>query len=281
MGRYIHWGLEQAGHKVYSCGPWSRGKIPWGDFQYPNEYWFAPDIETPDTPEIKASDLFDTLKRNGIKVDLFIQAADNYFVSGRAPVKTILIGTDPHVVDYSSYIKDVDLYVSMQDCYANGAYWMPYGYDPKIHVYKKKVIEFDVVFIGLQYEHRKDVLRKLSDLGLRVYCGLGDIYKEYVDIYNKGIMAFNWSSREDLPARFWEGLAMKRLVVTNRVPDLRHLPFKDGIDYVGFSSMDEAVEKIIYYCERPDRASKIAASGNRKVQPHTYKNHLIEMLKQI
>jgi len=284
MGRYIHWGLEQAGHKVVSVGPYSWGKIPWGEFSYPKKYWYPPYLEMFDLPEQPITNLFDLVEHNKLgKFDLLIQAADNIFLTGQAPIPQILIGTDPHVIDYRPHLGNVDYYVSMQKYYSEpGDVWMPYGYDPKIHLYHPDTpVEYDVVFCGLQYEHRLNFLRSVADAGYRVYSGLGDIYEDYVNLYNQGIIAFNWSSKEDLPARFWEGLAMRRLVLTNRVPDLNELEFKEDEDYLAFSTIEEAVDKVKIIMNKPHLLDKIAQNGYLKVRPHTYANHLKKMLKEV
>lgn len=270
MGKWFHWALQDLGHKVFSVGMYSGENIPWeGNHKYP-EYAFPPDYEIPDTD----FPLETVLSNIDFKPDLIVQASDNSYLPGKAPCKNILIGTDPHVIDYKPYLKDVDEYYSMQNCYLEGytfGKWVPYAYYPPIHqfVNGNKMI-YDVVFSGLQYEHRLQVLNKCKQSGLKVYIGLGDVYEKYVDIYNQGLIAFNYSSRNDLPARFWEGLSMKRCVVTNRVPDLEQLDCKEGEHYVGFSSVDEAVEKTLYYSKHVEEAKKIADNGYRWVKPHTY-----------
>lgn len=284
MGRYIHWGLEQAGHEVISIGPWSRGSIPWeGVTEYPKKYWFPPTVESPDVPIIEMKNVFETLRLAKIKPDLLIQAADTYYISGKAPVPNIVIGTDPHVVNYDLQKEHADKYFSMQDHYRKpDDGWMPYGYDPEIYKYLPTVKQkYDVVLCGLQYDHRKRVLDGVAAKGWRVFAGIGYIYDEYVKLYNSAPIAFNWSSKMDLPARFWEGLAMCRCVVTNHVPDLRKFDFIDGEDYVGFNSEDEAIAKIDTLLNNPKEMKRIAENGYKKVQPHTFKARVEKMLEEI
>jgi len=283
MGRYIHWGLEQAGHEVLSLGPWSKGEIPWeGVDRYPEKYWYPPTVETPDTPVIKMEDVFDTFKKADIKPDLLIQAADTYYISGKAPIPHIVIGTDPHVINYNLPKQHADKYFSMQFHYKEpDDGWMPYGFDPTLYGYFPNVKkEYDVVLCGLQYDHRKRVLSRVADKGFKVFSGIGHIYDEYVQLYNSAPIAFNWSSQLDLPARFWEGLAMRRCVVTNRVPDLRKFDFVDGEDYVGYDGEDEAVEKITELLKNPQEMERIAENGYKKVQPHTFKARVEKMLEE-
>ena len=288
MGQYIKWGLEEAGHEVYSCGPYSNGKIPWGDQFYYPEYKFPPDLITPDTKEVPIKDVLKSIRKDGFEPKIIIQAADNYFLPGKADIKNILIGTDPHAVDYEPYIQDVDYYVCMQKHYIpkkmKNAVWMPYAYDKNIHQYKPDRIKYDVVFCGLQYPQRVEVLKKIADKGWRVFNKLGVIYEEYTKVYNQGLIAFNYSSKQDLPARFWEGLAMKRCVLTNRVPDLNEFNFEEGIDYLGFDSIEEAVEKADFYLKKPELLFKIASNGYKRVRhrwKNTWSSRVRKMLKEI
>ncbi len=269
MGKWFHWALKDLGHEVFSVGMYSGENIPWeGNHKYP-EYAFPPDYKIPDCDWS-----LDAVLRNiDFKPELIVQASDNSFLYGKSPCRNIVIGTDPHVIDYKQYLQYADDYYSMQNCYLEGypfGKWLPYAYYSGLHKFTNKKINYDVVFSGLQYEHRLQVLNRCKEKGVNVYIGLGDVYEKYVDIYNQGLMAFNYSSRNDLPARFWEGLAMKRCVVTNRVPDLQKLDCVEGRDYVGFSTVDEAVEKILYYKAHVEEAQKIADNGYEWVKPHTY-----------
>ena len=279
MGRYIQWALENLGYQVVSCGMYSGGKIPWGDnFYYPN-YKMPPDIVLPDIAEYSLKDVV-----KDQKFDFIIQAGDVAYLTGKTSCPNIIIATDPHCVDYHPRLKDADVFVSMQKYYLkdyqNGV-WLPYGYDENIHKFESQEIKYDVVFCGLQYPHRIATLEKIKEQGLKVYSGLGLIYREFVSKYNEGKIAFNWSSKKDLPARFWEGLAMKRLVLTNRVPDLQEIDLVEDRDYVAFSDETEAIEKAKYYSSHDSEAEKIALSGYEHVRPHTYTNHVKKMLEDV
>lgn len=284
MGRYIHWALEELGHDVFSCGPYSGSKIPWGpQFDYP-EYMFPPDLELPDA-NLPVGEAIRQTEQKGFYPDVIIQAADTIYLEGKAPMKNIVIGTDPHVIDYHQAIKNADVYVSMQKYYLkdypSGSLWMPYGFDPNIHKYlPNERFQYHVVFCGLQYPQRKEALRRIAEAGWKVYSGLGHIYEEYTKLYNSGMIAFNWSSKQDLPARFWEGLGMRRCVLTNRVPDLHDIPLEEGVDYIAFSDMDEAVEKASYYLKRPEALFQIANNGYKKSREFTWKNRVERMLKE-
>lgn len=278
MGRWFDWTLRDMGHEVFSVGNYNGGKIPWGDqFDYP-QYAFPPDYEIPEINYPVNS----LLKEIPFKPGVIIQAGDVVYLTGKAPCKNVVLMTDPHAVDYKPRLEFADHAFNMQDFYRTpDQTWIPYAYYPPIHKHIKLGQKYDVVFSGLQYEHRKDALEKMKQAGLNVLSTLGLIYDEYVQAYNEGLIAFNWSSKQDLPARFWEGLAMGRLVLTNRVPDLEKLPFQDGVDFVGFSTVEEAVEKAVYYSKHSEEANKIAMSGHLKVSSHTYKTRCTGMLSVI
>lgn len=279
MFRFFHWAFEDLGHEVFTVGPYSGGTIPWGNFFYPN-HTFPPDYILPDT----TISLHQVLSKIDFKPDMILQAGDTSYLDGLASVPNCILMTDPHVVNYLPRFMSATHVFNMQNFYmTRNQHWIPYAYYPGIHkrIESKKSIEFDVVFSGLQYEHRVKALEKMRENGLRVFSSLGLIYENYVDAYNQGLIAFNWSSKEDLPARFWEGLAMGRMVLTNRVPDLTELEFKEGVDYVGFSTLEEAVDKAKYYAKHTKEALEIAANGFKKVQPHTYQKRCEKILEVV
>ena len=145
IGRYIHWALENLGHSVMSAGSYSYGKIPWGDQYYYPQYKIPPLIVLPDVNEYP---LEDVIWRLPVKPDLVIQAGDTQWLTGKSPVKNIIVATDPHVLDYHPRLTHADYFVSMQKyClpqYEKGI-WMPYGYDEYIHRELKRDNKYNVL----------------------------------------------------------------------------------------------------------------------------------------
>jgi hypothetical protein len=266
MGRFIHWGLQDLGHEVYTVGPYSAGRIPWGDFYYP-DYKFPPNFSLQES-NVSVTEV---LKKIDFKPDAILQAGDSIWMEGKAPIPNFVLATDPHVVDYEPRREFADRVFSMQKHYAQpNDIYIPYAYAPYIHKVTGDKEKYDVVLCGLQYEHRLQAIEAMRAKNLSVFNSLGLVYEDYTKAYNKGKIAFVYSSKEDLPARFWEGLAMRRMVLVNRVPDLNEFNFKEDEDYVGFSSIEEAVEKAVYYAKHDRLRIKIAESGYKKVKPHTY-----------
>lgn len=266
MGRFFHWALQDLGHEVYTVGPYSAGRIPWGDFYYP-DYKFPPNYSLPES-NVSVNEV---LKKIDFKPDVILQAGDSIWMEGKAPIPNFILATDPHVVDYEKRREFSDRVFSMQKHYSQpNDIFVPYAYSPYIHMPLNIKPKYDVVLCGLQYEHRVKAVEAMRAKGLSVFNSLGLIYEEYVEAYNRGKIAFVYSSKQDLPARFWEGLAMRRMVLVNRVPDLKEFDFKDGEDYVGFDTIEEAVEKAFYYAKHDRLREQIANSGFLKVKRHTY-----------
>ena len=285
MGRWFDWAFRDLGHEVWSVGCYNGPRIPWGEqYSYP-DYDFPPDYEI---PEIEYYPIKDVLEQCPFKPDMVFQAGDTTYLKGNPGCLNVILGTDPHVVNYQPRLEDATHYISMQNHYLNAVdfdkkFWVPYGYKADLHIKKDEKQEYDVVFIGLQYDKRVEILDDMSKRGYRVYNNLGKVYDEYVGIYNKGLIAFNFSSREDLPARFWEGLAMGRCVVTNAVPDLKDIDFIDGVDYISYRSPDEAIAKMEFLVNNPILAAGTANNGymNLIKGGHTYKDRAEEVLKYV
>lgn len=279
MGRYFQWGFEEAGHETYSVGMYSHGKIPWGETYYYPHYKMPPDFELPDynVP------LKEVLNKIDFTPDIVFQAGDTQFLTGPSPIPNLIYATDPHAVNYTERRDFADYFFNAQNCYKQEKdIWIPYGYSEDIHIpISDTEIIYDVAMSGLLYPHRVEAMQAMQTAGLSMYITLGAIYHDYAKVYAKSKIAFVYSSKNDLPARFWEGLAMKKMVLTNRVPDLKLLDFVEGQDYVAFDTVQEAVEKAAYYANHDAERERIAESGFMKVQPHTYKARCEQILSHI
>lgn len=278
MFLFFKWALESLGHEVYSVGPYSYGRIPWGDFYFP-KHKFPPNKVTVDG-NVHLETLLSSIP---FKPDFILQAADTIWLEGPTKIPNFVLATDPHVIDYTPRLLNATHYFYMQNyCKPEKATWIPYAYDKYIHKHiPDQFQEYDVVMCGLQYEHRVRAINALKSKRVRVFNALGHIYEDYVNIYNKGKIALVYSSKEDLPARFWEGLAMRRMVLVNRVPDLKMLDAVDGVDYVSYESEEELVEKVQYYLKHDREREQIAYSGWKWVQPRTYEKRVNQMLDVI
>jgi spore maturation protein CgeB len=55
--------------------------------------------------------------------------------------------------------------------------------------------------------------------------------------------------------------------------------FVEDEHYVGFSTHQEAIEKILYYVNNPWEARRIAEAGHEAVRGHTYTNRLKQVFE--
>lgn len=223
LGRYFDWALKDLGHQVFTVGCYNGGKIPWGpEFDFP-DYDSPPDLEI---PEMGSFPIETVINRMPWYPEMVLQAADTTYLSGKPLCPNVILATDPHSINYLSRLSDASHFACMQKYYMDrysfkNKFWVPYAYMPGIHKRIPRMEKiYDVVFIGLQYEHRVQALKEMERRGLKVFNTLGILFDEYNKTYNKGKIAFNWSSLEDLPARFWEGLAMGNCVLTNNQAEL-------------------------------------------------------------
>lgn len=196
-------------------------------------------------------------------------------------------------LNYTNQYTAAHVCVIMQDCYKDKyeeqgrrCQWVPYAFDPKVHYWNpKRRIEHDVTLIsGLMYENRVRALARFQSAGLTVRHEVGLLFDRGTEVYNQGRIAFNWSSERDLPMRFWEGLAYRNVVLTNRVPDLDTLTeFQENVHYLAFDTLDECVEKALWVKRHPEEAEKMADLGYARVWigRHTYNQRAARVLRMV
>jgi spore maturation protein CgeB len=127
--------------------------------------------------------------------------------------------------------------------------------------------EYDVCLIGLQYDHRVNLMNALKKNGISVFTGIGIVYAEYREAYNKARVALSWSSLRDTPCRVWEGFAMAIPSVVNRTPDLTTF-FVENDHFLGFDTVEEGVQQVRKLLDNPEMAHEMADNAYRKVQTH-------------
>jgi hypothetical protein len=196
--------------------------------------------------------------------DLWLQIDAGWSMRNKpAHGKNVIVATDPHVLNYDAQRSFADTFYCMQTPYMqDGDEYLPYAYDPIWHAPEEQPRNFDVCLIGLHYAQRTALVEALRKRGLNVYYDLGPSFDEARALYNQAPIGLNWSSRQDLTARVFELLGMKRLAIVNRVPD-------------------EAIVMITHFAEKPDDAQYIAAQGHKTVQAHTWDARISTILEAV
>ena len=164
----------------------------------------------------------------------------------------------------------------------DGDIHLPYGYDPIWHSPSQIPMAdrtYDLALIGLQYPQRIQLVNIMRSHGKNVFFELGQVYDEAREIYHQTRIGFNWSSLKDTTARCFEVMAMGNLPLLNRVPDLVSM-FRDGEEYVGFDSLDEAIDNALYFLENPEEAERISERAKKAVAPHTWDARMTRVLQE-
>lgn len=268
-----------------TTGAFTGSWIPWlGGMNLPEKYSIPPDIPLPFSPATQRVSY--NLVRAQLPPDwipdlvISVDAGVNW--SGK-PYQGIVatVATDPHVLDYDYQRTISDKFFNMQQCYsAPKDIYLPYAYDPTVHYPTWSKKDLDAMLIGLQYTHvpRVQWIEELKKRGLNVYTENGAVFDEYREIANRARIGLNWSTMNDLNARWFETPAFGLPMVANRVPDA-HLFLNEDEDFLTFDSLPEAIDKVLYLKDHPDQAEKIAKSGFDKIQPHTYDARVEQILK--
>lgn len=224
------------------------------------------------------------------KPDLVLNVDAGFHLSTKPDVPYYVVATDPHVLgDWYKMVRPItDKFFNMQGTpyIQDGDVWLPYAFDPKVHYVEPLNPEnhdyYDCSIVGLHYPQRDEWVRRLRAKGIKVNYRIGDIYDEYREENNKAWIGLNWSSLEDVTARVFEIMAMKLVPVLNRLPGLDELGFVEGQHYLGFSSMDEAVEKVLWAINNRPFAEQIALQAYQFVnwKEMTYDKRFQQILEE-
>jgi hypothetical protein len=219
----------------------------------------------------------------GFEPDLWIQIDAGFRFSDRPKAKVVAhIQTDPHVLKefYKLPQSYSDVNFCMQKIYASpNDIYLPYAFDPTVHYPMNLPKEHDGILIGLQYEQRTRLVNELRRRGYNIYYDIGLVYDEFREAYNKSKIALNWSSLDDLNARSFEAFGMRLPLLTNRVSDITNF-FVEGVHYLGFSNLEEAVAQFIRLMNDSELRNYLSINAERNaLDGHTYDDRVQQILE--
>ena len=255
--------------ELKTTGPYTGSHIPWGGgMNLPEKYAIPPDVPLPFSPAVgrvpyalvKAK-LGDWIPDIVITVDAGIS-----WVEMPSDGKVIHVATDGHVLNYDHARSISDYFFNMHPNYAKeGDLHLPYAYD-KFAMYKDSTVvkDVDAVTIGIPYQQRNLLVKSLRERGVSVLYEHGAILDEYREQNNRAVIGLNWASKKDMNCRVFELMAMGLCPVMSRCPDF-DLYFEEGVHYLGFDTLDEAVEKVLWAKNNPDEAQEIADNAHALV----------------
>lgn len=271
---------------LHVIGPFFGNWIPWNyGMTLPQKYVKYPDFPlSPDLGHQHSVPFAFAKVGMDYRPDVWIQFDADWHFSDRPDADmVVLVKTDPHCVDYSVPEKYSDYSFCMQTPYMKPKdHYLPYAYDPEIHHPQDEEKIYDVCLVGLQYQHRVDVLNRLRSHGLRIFAEIGHIYDEYRKINNQSEIGFNWSSLMDMNARCWELAAMGICAVENTVPDMQTF-LVPGEHYIEFNDANDAEKQIVLALADPERRSEIGHAAYRKITSgkNTYSDRIQQILETI
>jgi hypothetical protein len=163
------------------------------------------------------------------------------------------------------------------------AHWLPLGCDPDVHCSPQEVRPFEIGFVG-----------KLGLPGTWRHCALTSVLPRYrtndynafylpramAGVYGQSKIVFNASINKDLNMRFFEALASGALLISDRIENGLPEMFREGEHYVGYSTVDEAIEKIDYHLKNEVARKAVASAGHRvALAQHTYLHRWKEIVQ--
>jgi spore maturation protein CgeB len=285
MANYYRRALERRDDvELFTVGEFFGQSIPWdGGMTIPNKYLNHVDLPlNPGMNKVSWESIKPSLPW---EPDLILNVDAGFHLTTKPDVPYAVVATDPHVLGnwYAGVRPLADFFFNMQHSYMQaGDHFLPYAFDTKAH-YPMSSVEkdYDCAIVGLHYPQRDEWVRRLRALGTRVNYRIGDIYDEYREQNNRAFIGLNWSSLQDVTARVFELMAMRLVPVLNRLPGLDYMGFEDGRHYLGFSSMDEAVEKVQWALANREFAQQIADQAYQFVQDRnmTWESRVDTILK--
>lgn len=287
MGRYMLEALlRRKDVEVWTAGPFTGRWIPWkGGMNLPQKYVYTPNLPMPAPaggPAILPWQMVEA--KAPWEPDIWINVSSTLKTVGR-PSKGLyaVIAADPHVLNYDEERAKADIFFNMQKPYMKpGDRWLPYGYDPIWHAQTDVDIDnrdIDCTLLGLAYPNRTKLVDALKGRGRTVLYSVGECYEEARSIYHRSVVGLNWSSLLDTTARCFEIMAFGIVPVVNRVPDLMEL-FRDGEEFLGFDTLEEALERVDLVMADSKLAESIGYNARRAVEPHSWDARMEQVFRE-
>jgi len=289
-------------------GPYTANWMPWlGGMTVPMKYALSPDIPLDYHPNIREVnyELIKAKLPEGWIPDIVLNIDANlHWKYKPSDGYVVTVGTDPHVLNdfYDVPRAYSDKFFNMQLCYSKpNDIYLPYAYSSYDHYpmdgmqHESRVFgigdidyalmgtptpiekDTDAVLIGMPYENRVQWINELRQRGVSVIFENGPIFDEARALYNRGRIGLNWSSMLDTNARVFELPAMKLAPVMNVTPDIGQF-LSDGIDYLGFDTLDEALESVFFLKDHKEDCYKMAESAYKSIRGQTYDSRVQQIL---
>ena len=223
----------------------------------------------------------------GLKIDLVINVMPCSKILKLPGVPSCYWEIDCHLVQG----KEIDYYDAVDKVFiaqspflhlypAGKTSYLPLACDPERHrPFPEEKKEYDIGFIGNDtYPKRRRLLDQLETKYkvLRTNTKPGVPFSKEL---SKCKLAFNCSMNYDVNMRFFEALAIGRLLVTDFLPAQVEFA-KEGIHYVPFVDWEDLDNEVGYYLKNEKERENMARAGSVYVRRHhTYADRLRKILE--
>ena len=286
IANYFRHALEKRPDvELFTVGAYTGDYIPWANgMRLPAKYVKDVDLKLP--AQIKTPSWEMVEKKLQGQFDLVINVDAGFHFSTKPNIPYAVVATDPHVLEqwYGAVHPIADHFFNMQYFYAkDGDVILPYACSPDHHYAMSNVgKEYDASLVGLHYENRTKLVEALRHKGYKVLYDIGLVWDEYRLENNKATIGLNWSSLQDINARTLEMMAMRQVPVINRLPHLQEFGFEENRHYLGFDTVQEAVEKVEWALKNPEQANTIANVAHNLVhERHTYEQRIDKIFETV
>lgn len=187
-------------------------------------------------------------------------------------------------------------------------YWLPLACTPSVDLTAGELLRVpdevkgdwgvnkrhDVVFVGhLNSGHlidgkqcgnnRAEILDKVFKSFPNSWLSFGTFFVDAAVRYARGRVGFNISIRDDLNMRFFEILSYGTCLLTNtNVVGIEELGFQEGVHFLGYETIDEAVAKVEFALQDPMKREEIAKAGHELARAeHTYEHRVKQVIETI
>lgn len=160
--------------------------------------------------------------------------------------------------------------------------WLPLAGDVGVHFVPNLPRDLDLGFVGKIGEPGTD--RHLVLSRVLSHYNTNALDRRYTpwemgELYSRAKIVFNKSIGGDVNMRVFEALASGALLVTDRIGNGLDELFTEGLHYVGYDSVDEAIIQIDHYLSNGDARLRIAHAGQALLRnKHTYDARLERIL---
>lgn len=173
------------------------------------------------------------------------------------------------------FVAQKDYVSSFMDAGHEYVSWLPLACDPKIHNLSSERRIYDIGFVG-KLGQKGTQRNKILTAILPCY-KTNDYNQPYLyllqcgEVYSQSKIVFNTSINGDVNMRIFEAMAAGAMLITDRIENGLGDLFEEGINYIAYSTVEEAIEKIDFYLNNDYERRLIAVEGQRIVlEYHTF-----------